>query len=206
MKIPLERIEKFVAAAKSEAPVTMKSIWLDVDGKRLLATDGHYAMRVEISVDEEDVSGLLSVEVFELARKELQIITKMQGKEEIPDPWLRVFCGDEIVIIENLLTQTKHLVDRPELEAGEPFPNVDAIFPVLTTPPTASLNLEMLVSVAKNIDPQNKYASFFISDPEKVIVVATGTGKGSVALMPSIGAEEGFYKSVNARALPKAAE
>ena len=205
VKIPIERIEQFTALAKSEASPAMKAVWLDVAGSRMLATDGHMAMRVEVSVEEEDESGLIPVEAFELSRKELQVITKLQGKENIPDPWLKIVCNPDVIFIENLLTNTKHLVDRPKVEDGKGFPNIDAIFPELKTEPTARVSLDLIARVAKNIDPSSVSVSLFIGAPDKVITMATESGKGAVALMPMLGNSAGFYKVVNLRAVPPAA-
>ena len=202
MKIPIERIEQFTAPSKSAASPAMKAVWLDVAGSRMLATDGHMAMRVEVSVEEEDESGLIPVEAFELSRKELQIITKLQGKENIPDPWLKIVCNSDVIFIENLLTNTKHLVDRPKVEDCKGFPNIDAVFPELKTDSTATVSLDLIARVAKNIDPSSVSVSLFIGAPDKAITMATESGKGAVVLMPMQNNASGFYKTVNRRGVP----
>lgn len=205
MKIPIERIEQFTAPSKSEASPAMKAVWLDVAGSRMLATDGHMAMRVEVSVEEEDENGLVPVEAFELSRKELLVITKLQGKENIPDPWLKIVCNTDVIFIENLLTNTKHLVDRPKVEDGKGFPNIDAIFPVLKDEPTTTVGLDLIARIAKNIDPSSVSVSLFIGARDKVITMATMSGKGAVALMPMLNNASGFYKTVNGRGVPASA-
>lgn len=180
MKIPVVRIENFTAA-EGDNPI-LANAWLDVDGKRLLAADGHMATRVTIDVDENDVSGLIPVEAFDLARKELKIISKALGKETIPDPMLRVTAGEDAVIIENLLTTTTHIVKRRKLTADQKFPNVDAVFPAVTSKPNISLDSVLLSQVVKSLDGDG--ASLWITSDDKCVTIASAAGKAIAVLMP----------------------
>jgi hypothetical protein len=200
MKIPNEKIENFTQSPKEEGRPVMKCVWLDVAGRRMLATDGHMAMRVAVEVDECEVSGLVPFEVFELGRKELQVITKIQGKESIPHPWLKIQCDEATVLIENLLTNTKHLVNRPQLGMNESFPCVDAVFKQLTVQPTITLCKDLVVRALKSVDPISLGISMFVKSPEDAVIMATPEGKGLVALMPMRGGIE--LDEVNMRAVP----
>ena len=184
MNVPKEIIEKFVGSAADESPLPLRSCWLDLANSRLLATDGHYAMKVGVEIGEGDTDGPVPVEVFDLARKELKIISKIQGKDVIPDPWVNVTCGEQTVLIRNLLTNTVHSVDRPSLAPSMKFPNVDAVFKELSGPPTITLSIDLLARVLKNIDPMAPAVSFWVNAPDTAVTIATATSTGAVILMP----------------------
>lgn len=204
MKIPSELVEKFVAAAKDGSPVQLHSCWLDVDGSRLLATDGHMAIKVAVELTEGDVEGPVPIEVFDLGRNELKIVSKIQGKDVVPDPWVEVICGDKTVIIRNLLTNTVHSVDRPELPPSLKFPNVDKVFPEVDKGPTITFSKELLAKVLKNIDPFSVGISLWVSSSDGAVLMATEASKGAAVLMPMQSGLEA--KDVNNRAIPVVTE
>lgn len=198
MNIPSERIENFVG---DEGPIA--SVWLDVEGGRLLATNGHMAMRVSVGTDENDLSGLVPVEAFELARKELKAIAKrLGGADSIPDPWLKVTCNLDAVVIKNAMSLTSHSVPRPKLKDDQPFPNVDAVFPELKADATVTLDKAYVETIMKSIDPFGSIVSLWSSAHDKTVAMATPSGKGIVVLMPMSGGADGV--EVSSRGAAKA--
>ena len=65
--VPQYRPELCVSKDSHRAGIT--SVYLDVKGKRLIATDGRTLTIAPCEVEPEDVSGLISVEVLKAARK-----------------------------------------------------------------------------------------------------------------------------------------
>ena len=185
MNIPLAKIEKFCVPMKDdEATMKMKCVWLDVEGKRLLATNGHMAVRVSIPVGESDVSGLIPQEAMELARKELKEIRKI-NKDDIPDPWLSVIANEDSVFIQNLLTNTTHVVLRPKMGVDEKFPQIDAVFPILAREPNISLDVSLLADMIAAMAVESTAASIWIEAADKQVIMASrGLGISIAALMP----------------------
>ena len=182
VNIPYFNIEAF-ASKDPEARAIMQAPWLDVEGKRLLATDGRMAARYTVTVDDADFTGTVPIEAFELVRKEVKVILKvLKEKDAIPDPWLRVTCHEENVEIENLLTNTKHFVLRPKTLPEHKFHNVDAVLPKKLSDPEVTLDRDYLGTIAKNLDGMP--VSLFTQGPEKCVTVASSSGKAVVVIMP----------------------
>lgn len=181
MQIPIAQLEKFVMPAKDESNSPMKHLWLDVEGKRLVSTNGHMAARVSISVTENDVTGLIPIEAMDLARKELKAILKI-NKDSIPDPWLDVVAGEDAIVIQNLLTNTTHTVVRRKLEGSEAYPTIDAVFPQFTDKPSVSLSASYLVDIAKGLEADA--ISLWVNGDEKCVALACAGGTTCVVLMP----------------------
>ncbi len=182
MNIPVERLELFCDPSE-DAAYLMKSVWLDVDNSRLLATDGHMAVRADISLTDGDVSGVVPVEVFELARKEMKAIVKAMGKDQLPDPWIRVTCHEENVQIENLLTNTQHFVLR-KTPTDAKFPNVDATFPAKLGDPTITLNRDLLSVLLNALKSDSPAVNLWLSGSEKAIAIGSDSSSAFAVLMP----------------------
>lgn len=183
MKVPVGKIENFVAKEKDAKPA-IQSVWLDVRGGRLLATNGHMAIRVSVETGPDDVTGLVPVEAFELARKELRVITSAMSKGSIPDAWLNIVCNPDAIFIQNLMSNTTHLVVRPKLSPDETFPGVDVVFPEVQSQPTISLSIDYLLEITKSLQLEGPSLSFWVSASDKAVVVASPLGKCVAALMP----------------------
>lgn len=184
MRLSVAKMEAF-ASQDDEALVLMRCVYLDCESQRLLATDGRIAARVSVSVEADDVSGLLPQEVFDLARKELKLIRKAIGKEEIPDPWLRIACGEDAVIIENLLSHTNHIVNRPKL-LDRQYPNIDSVFPGQLGNATFTLSRDLLTIILSAIDGESGVAVWAIGS-DKPVVFAPTSGQAIALLMPMRG-------------------
>jgi hypothetical protein len=199
MKVPHARIEKFVVPEKDEGITPMKHIWFDCENERLLATDGHMAVRETAIVEDGDVTGLIPVEAFDLARKELKNISKAT-KEDMPDPWLKVACGPDAVVITNLLTNTTHLVTRPKLESDRKFPNVDAVFAQLKAKPSVTLNGEYVSRIVGALGTEGISMSMWVPAPDQPVTIASPDGKSVAVLMPMRG--EPNVDEINRRGAP----
>lgn len=180
MNIPDVLIEQFVSADE-KAKLVLQGAWLDVESERLLATNGHIAARVGVSLNEKDVTGPIPLEVFQLARKELKAIRKVM-KESLPDPWLRVSCGASVIEVENLLTNTLHIVTRTKLSPDDTFPKIDSVFPSLAPSATICLSRDYVKSVMAALD--GDVAAFWVSASDKQVIIAAAEGKASIAIMP----------------------
>lgn len=180
MNIPELLIEQFVSDNEQDRAL-LRGCWLDVESERLLATNGHIAARVSVSLNENDTTGPIPLEVFQLARKELKAIRKVM-KESLPDPWLRVSCCEAVIEVENLLTNTRHLVTRTQPAVEDKYPIIDAVFPALSPSSTICLNREYLKRLMVALDGDS--AAFWISGSDKVVVVASPDGTASIAIMP----------------------
>jgi hypothetical protein len=181
MNIPKVRAELFVSAG-SEAPPLTHAPWLDAENSRLLATDGHVAVRIAVQLNEGDVSGPVPVEAFKLIREEVKVVLKINGKKQLPDPWIRITCHHENVQIENLLTNTQHFVSREQPTEAK-FPNVDAVFPETLGAPSITLGRDILATVLAGLGGDSA-ARIWISARDKAVAIATEMSDGTVMLMP----------------------
>jgi DNA polymerase III sliding clamp (beta) subunit (PCNA family) len=184
MKIPIARMEKFVVPEKDAQGSPMQYLWLDVEGRRIVATDGYIAARQTVEVTDEDITGLIPIEALELARKELKIIVKATDKESIPDSWLKVVAGEDIVVVENLLTTTTHLVKRPKLMGDAKFPIFDAVFPSLAETPTIGINGEYLATVISALSAEGYSLNMWATAADKALAIASDSGKALAVIMP----------------------
>ena len=72
MRLPVGKIEQAASTEESRKPLstsyTLKAVKLDVETKRMMATDGHILAIVPVEVDATDHSGLLSVDSMKQIR------------------------------------------------------------------------------------------------------------------------------------------
>lgn len=68
MKVPNTKFEK-CAATKADVRYYLREPWLDVDGKRLLATDGHVLAVIPVEVDDDDTTGTVPMDAVKAVRK-----------------------------------------------------------------------------------------------------------------------------------------
>ena len=187
MKMSIAKIEAF-ASEDEQAPVSLKCAYLDCEGSRLVATDGHMAARVTVNLEDGDTSGLIPREAFDLARKELKALRKLL-KDELPDPWLQINCGEDAIVIENLLSKTNHIVLRPKLGDSK-YPDIDRVFPKEVGSATVTLSRELLSTLIAAMDGSGGL-SFFVSGADDAVLVAPSTGEAAAILMPMRAAAEG---------------
>jgi DNA polymerase III sliding clamp (beta) subunit (PCNA family) len=178
--IPFAKVEEFIS--EDEKNYKLTSAWLDVEVKRLIATDGHRAIRVGVEINEGETTGYVPVEAFELARKELKQIRKAL-KDELPDPWLKVNCFADEIFIENLLSNTKHIVNRPKLKDGDKFPDVDRVIPTVSGPPTVSMSRILLSEICAALDGEVSI-SFWVKSFDSAVAIGASSGQAAIILMP----------------------
>ncbi len=68
MKLPNTKFDK-CAATKADPRYYLREPWLDVDGKRLLATNGHAMVVIPVEVDPDDTTGTVPMEAVKAVRK-----------------------------------------------------------------------------------------------------------------------------------------
>lgn len=136
MKFPSNKIE---AAVSSEATrYTIQAVKLDVEKKKLIATDGHIMAVVPCTVDENDHSGLIGVDAVKLIRD----ITKRQ---KYGQPTVNVNGKIEIVGANETATA---------IPVEGSFPNWEAVVPKFEATEKNRRVLETLEAMAKNLDAQ----------------------------------------------------
>jgi hypothetical protein len=96
-------------------------------------------------------------------------------KESLPDPWLRVTCLEAVIEIDNLLTNTRHLVARAKPSAEEKYPSIDSVFPKLAPSSSVCLNRDYLKLIMTALDGSS--AALWVSSADKVVVIASPDGK-----------------------------
>lgn len=127
MKLPKGKIERVCSAEKSR--YVFNSVMLDVEKRRLLATDGCIAVVIPCEPDEGDTSGLIPAIAFKSARR--------FGIDKID-----LSAADKI-------TMAKDHKDgyRISIELARPtgaFPSFDAVIPQASGPPAVALSLQLL--------------------------------------------------------------
>lgn len=192
MQVPTAKVEKFAIPEKDAQGSPMQHLWLDAEGSRLMATNGHMAVRQTVAIDPEDTSGLVPVEAIALARQEMRIIGRFAGKDTLPDTWLRVVCRPDEVWIQNLFTNTTHMVARPKLNDGQKFPLVDVAFPALAKQPTVTLNGEYLAEIVSALSTEGFTLNIWATEPDKAVTIASDSGQALAVVMPMRSAPDAY--------------
>jgi hypothetical protein len=120
---PIEKLTR----QDAEAPEYARHVWYDVENGRLVVTNGHALVIAAVEPEDEDVTGVLSVEAIQyarwLVRRHYSSYFKCVAKEYEFDDGTRM--------------------PRPQ---GE-FPDYAAIVPEIAGPPTATFNPELLAQI-----------------------------------------------------------
>ena len=142
MKVPNITIEK--AAAKKDLRSYLNHPYLDVEKKRLIATNGHIAAIVLVEVSAEDVSGSVSAEALKAARQAARSVAVVTGEPA------------EIICTKTALKVTNGpSFPRPELEGK--YPDVDKVVPEkIDRYIKVGLNAQLLIDLALAIG-EGKY-------------------------------------------------
>ena len=135
MKLPKEKIERVTALSSEERRYVLTSVMLDVEKKRLLATNGYIAVVIPCEPDEGDVSGLIPATAFKLARRFGIDCIKATGETILLS---KVHAEEYCITIE---------IKRP---IGA-FPNIDATIPQASGLPTFAVSLDRLSDVISAI-------------------------------------------------------
>ena len=135
MKMRNTKIES--AVDSKEMRLHLTEPFLDVENKRLVATDGKILTAIKVEVEPDDVSGYISKDALVAARK----IAKKYEEETI-----------EIRANGSLELKNGDKFNRPDLGT---FPNVDNILNNLETDPAKTIrlgiNAKLLLDLAKSL-------------------------------------------------------
>jgi DNA polymerase III sliding clamp (beta) subunit (PCNA family) len=132
MRLPEARIEN--AVSRESNRYTLQSVQVDVEHKRVMATDGHILAIVPCEVSDKDHSVLLTADSIK------QIRAMQKRAKSIPV---------EVLLNGKAIATGK--AESAEYDLGEGrFPNVDMVIPKYDdVPPTITLNVDLLYRLAK---------------------------------------------------------
>ena len=172
MRLPVGKIEQ--AASTEESPYTLKAVKLDVENKRMMATDGHILAIVPVEVDATDHSGLLSVDSMK------QIRAMQRRSKSIPV---------NIAVNGKATATGKSETSEFELVTGQ-FPNVDAVIPTgkkYEGPATVCFNVDSLVRLAKALGAdeahQGTIVQLWIKDASSPVLVKTSENPEAIGVL-----------------------
>jgi DNA polymerase III sliding clamp (beta) subunit (PCNA family) len=174
MKLPKGKIE--LAASLDESHYTLKAVKLDVENKRMLATDGHILAIVPTEVADTDHSGLIAVDSFK------QIRAMQKRAKSVPVT---------IAVNGKAVATGRGETAEYELVSGT-FPNADAVIPKgekYEGAPTIGLNVDLLMRLAKALGAdeahQGAVVKLWIKDGNSVVLVKTDENPDAIgAIMP----------------------
>lgn len=166
MKLPESQIE--LAAATDNSRYTLQAVKLDVPNRRIMATDGHILAIVPCEVAEDDHSVLISTE----SMKNMRAIQKRAKHVPV-----------------NIRTNGKVTVTAPsenaeyEVTTGT-FPNVDMVVREFTGAATITLNVDLLMRLAKAMVPKgnNLIVSLYVKDAQSSVMVKAGNAPDAVGV------------------------
>lgn len=169
MKLPASQVE--LAAATDVSRYTLQAVKLDVEHKRIMATDGHILAIVPCEVSPEDHSALISTEAI----KQLRAMQKRAKSVPVQ------------VRTNGKVTATgKGETAEFELATGQ-FPNVDMVIPKHDGPATITLDVELLMRLAKAMNTKGSklVVSLYVKDQVSgVLVKASGNTEAIGVIMP----------------------
>jgi DNA polymerase III sliding clamp (beta) subunit (PCNA family) len=171
VKLPLSQIE--LATSPEPSRYTLQAVKLDVENKRIMATDGHILAIVPCEVSPEDHSALISTEAI----KQLRAMQKRA--KSVP---VEVRTNGKVTATG--VGETAEF----DLATGQ-FPNVDMVVPKFDGPATISFDVELLMRLAKAMHTKDKsspqFVSLYIKDTQSPILVKSHGNKEAVGvLMP----------------------
>ncbi len=159
MKLPSNKIE--VVADKEPSRYTLNAVQVDVEHKRVMATNGHILAIVPCEVSPEDHSALMSLETVKAVRA-------MQKRAKSAP--ITVTTNNKITA-EGNGERIEH-----EVVTGR-FPNVDMVVPKFDGPPTITLSVDLLYRIAEAVhsNPIGKdnpgSISLWIKDAQSAVLV-----------------------------------
>ena len=166
MKTPISKIES-ATAGKHEVRYYLKNAWLDVEKKRLIATDGHICAIVPAELEEGDITGPITSEALKNARASKSKSIEAKGS----------------LVLDNSASYPR--------EPGIKYPDVDRIRPTEEFKIVISLDAALLLRLAEAInDPEKNYrksqvVTLHISGPESTVQV-TGNNPDAVGMIMPI--------------------
>lgn len=177
MRLPKGKIELAAASQdKNRNRYALTAVKLDVENKRMIASDGYILAIVPTDVDAQDHSGLLSVD-------SIKRIRAMQKREKsIPV---------NIAVNGKAVATGKGETSEYELVTGQ-FPNVDILIPKgekYEGAPTICFNVDLLMRLAKALGADESYqgsvVKLWIKDGSSPILVKTDKNKDAIGVLMS---------------------
>lgn len=167
MKLPETEIE--LAAGKDELRYTLKAVKFDVEGKRIMATQGHILAIVPCEPSKDDHSALIPLD----AVKNIRAMQKRA--KSVP-----------VEVHTNSKITAQGPGEQAEFEAmNGQFPNVDMVVPKDDAATlTIGINAELLYQLARAITPKGEslIVKLQIKDAQSSVKV-TSTLKGAVGVI-----------------------
>lgn len=137
MKLPPSKVES--ACSIEESRYTLQAVKLDVEKKRMLATDGHILAVVPVEVSPEDHTGLISLDTMkalrDMQRSAKSVSVEVKVNSHITAEW-----------------QGQKIEHYPV--TGQ-FPNCDAVIPKVEPQSTINLDIDLLMRLADAIKPRD---------------------------------------------------
>lgn len=170
MQLPNSRIE--LAASTESSRYTLQAVKLDVEKKRMMATDGHILAIVPCEVSADDHSALISTD-------SIKRIRAMQKRAKLVP--VQVRTNGKVTAVAPGETA------EYDLSTGT-FPNVDAVIPATDGPCTICINAELLLRLATALTPDmDKHnppiVKLWIKDAHSSILVKTSKNPDAVGVM-----------------------
>jgi hypothetical protein len=170
MKLPESKIE--LAASTEQSRFTLQAVKLDVEHKRMMATDGHIGAIVPCEVEEGDQSAMLSLESIK------QIRAMQRRSKAVP---VTIKTNGKAIVTGNGETVEYELVP------GQ-FPNLDMVMTKVEGAATITLDVALLLRLAQALNPvattKKAIVSLWIKDPQSSFGVRSGS-VGQGVMMPS---------------------
>lgn len=168
MRLPESKIE--LAASTEESRYTLKAVKLDVEHKRIMATDGHILAIVPCEVTAQDHSVLIPTD----SMKQLRAMQKRS--KSVP-----------VEIHTNGKIEATGKAEQASFEVMQgQFPNVDMVVPKYDSPlVTIRLNAELLYKLAQAITPagESLIVSLTIKDSQSSVLVKTSKNEDAIGVI-----------------------
>jgi DNA polymerase III sliding clamp (beta) subunit (PCNA family) len=171
MKLPNSKIE--AAADKVAGRYNLNAVQLDVEHKRIMATNCSILAIVPVEVSETDQSGLISLETM----------THLRGMQKRAKS-----VPINVAVNGKVTAEANGEKFEAELATGR-FPNVDVVVPKFEGPATITFDLVLLQRLADALGPKEngkQVVSLYIGDPLSAIKVTRSEApEGTIGvLMP----------------------
>lgn len=174
MKLPNAEIEQAVSPDQSR--FTIGGVLLDVEAKKLIATDGHILAVIPADIEDNDHRGIIPTEAMQTARK--------MSKAAKADATIQV-NGKANITAGNQQASF-------DLETGN-FPRYQEVMAKMEGPATVSFNVNLLLRLAKALDNRDAsdkrhkkeiIVSLWIKDSQSSIGVSASGSENAGVLMP----------------------
>jgi DNA polymerase III sliding clamp (beta) subunit (PCNA family) len=171
MKLPKSKIE---LVAGDEAGFSLNNVKLDVEGKRMLAINGHALAIIPIEVEEGDHSALIPVEVLKALRT---FANRTKQKD------LRISV--------NGMIKAEFKGEKQEHALGEgTFPNADLVVRLVRQPEgpaTIIFNAQTLLNLVKALSdptaPNSDVISIWVKDGQSSIILKSSSNPDAIGML-----------------------